>query len=169
MKWSTVVALVALAIALPAHAETITGKARIIDGDTIKVAGTRIRLESIDAPERGQECQDRLGQVYDRGATAVRTLVDLTKGQTVNCEPVGLDKYRRTLAVCRLPSGLDLNAELVRQGRAVAFRRYSMRYVVEEDAARASRTGLWQGSFEHPGCWRAQLRGSQCKDALPTN
>ena len=111
----------------PVHAETITGKARIIDGDTIEVTGTRIRLEGIDAPERGQECQDRLQQTYDCGATAVRTLVDLTKGQMVACEAVGLDKYRRTLAICRLPSGLDLNAELVRPRRAVAFRRYSTR------------------------------------------
>jgi endonuclease YncB( thermonuclease family) len=162
-------ALLTLAfLAHPAHAETINGKARVIDGDTIEVAGTRIRLEGIDAPERGQECQDRLRQPYDCGATAVRTLVELTRGQTVSCEPVGLDKYRRTLAICRLSSGLDLNAELVRQGRAVAFRRYSVRYVGDEDAARASRAGLWQGSFEHPGCWRAQRRGDACKDELPT-
>lgn len=164
-------ALLALAIlALPAHAgEPISGKARIIDGDTIEVAGTRIRLEGIDAPERGQECQDRLRHPYDCGHTAVRTLVGLTKGQTVSCEAVGQDRYRRTLAICRLSSGLDLNAELVRQGRAVAFRRYSDRYIVEEDEARRTGAGLWAGTFEHPGCWRAQLRGDECQDELPTN
>jgi endonuclease YncB( thermonuclease family) len=167
------VATTLLAIALLAQpaqaADAITGKARIIDGDTIEVSGNRIRLEGIDAPERGQRCQDRLGQPYDCGATAVRTLVDLTKGQEVRCEPVGQDRYRRTLAICRLPSGLDLNAELVRQGRAVAFRRYSESYVAEEDEARRSRAGLWQGAFEHPGCWRAQLRGTECQDALPSD
>jgi endonuclease YncB( thermonuclease family) len=164
-----VITLLALTfLAPPAHAEIITGKARIVDGDTIEVAGTRIRLEGIDAPERGQDCKDRLGQPYDCGATAVRTLVDLTKGQEVTCEPVGQDRYRRTLAICRLPSGLDLNAEMVRQGRSVAFRRYSERYVAEEDEAQRAGAGLWAGTFEHPGCWRAQLRGNKCQDALPS-
>jgi endonuclease YncB( thermonuclease family) len=166
------VATTLLAIALLAQpaqaADAITGKARIIDGDTIEVSGNRIRLEGIDAPERGQRCQDRLGQPYDCGATAVRTLVDLTKGQEVRCEPVGQDRYRRTLAICRLPSGLDLNGELVRLGRAVAFRRYSERYVAEEDEARRSSAGLWASTFEHPGCHRAQLRGQECQDQLPS-
>ncbi len=166
-RTTTLFALVGLYAAGAHAADAISGKARIIDGDTIEVAGTRIRLEGIDAPERGQECQDSLGQPYDCGATTVRTLVDLTKGQPVTCEAVGKDRFWRTLAVCRLPSGLDLNAELVRQGRAVAFRRYSERYVGEEDEARRAGAGLWAGAFEHPGCWRAKLRGNECKDALP--
>lgn len=153
-------------LAHPAQAEAITGKPRIIDGDTIEVTGTRIRLEGIDAPERGQECQDRLRQPHDCGGTAVRTLVDLTKGQDVACEPVGQDRFGRMLAICRLPSDLDINAELVRQGRAVAFRRYSTRYVAEEDEARRAGHGMWAGTFEHPGCWRAQLRGYVCMDSL---
>ncbi len=144
-----------------------TGRARIIDGDTLELAGTRIRLEGIDAPERSQQCQDALEQPYDCGATAVRALVELTRGQTVTCEPHGKDKYGRTLGICRLASGLDVNAELVRQGRAVAFRRYSDRYIGEEDAARASKTGLWAGTFEHPGCYRAHRRGDECQDLLP--
>jgi hypothetical protein len=54
-------------------------------------------------------------------------------------------------------------------GRAVAFRRYSDRYVGEEDEARRAGSGLWAGFFDHPGCYRAQLRGTECKDVLPTN
>jgi endonuclease YncB( thermonuclease family) len=141
---------------------------RVIDGDTLQVAGERIQLEGIDAPEPGQECQDALGRTYDCGAAAVRGLVDLTKGQTVNCEPIGEDRYGRTLAVCRLASGLDLNGKLLRRGFAVAFRRYSLRYVTEEDQARAARAGLWSGQFEHPGCYRAQRKGRPCVDVLPT-
>jgi endonuclease YncB( thermonuclease family) len=148
-------------------AEPLSGKPRIIDGDTIEVSGTRIRLEGIDAPERGQVCNDRLQQPYDCGATAVRALVDLTKDQAVNCEAMGEDRYGRTLAVCRLQTGLDINAELVRRGRAVAFRRYSLRYVAEEDEARTLKAGLWAGSFDHPGCWRTKQRGDQCRDTLP--
>jgi endonuclease YncB( thermonuclease family) len=166
---SLVILLIGASLTLELRAaELLSGKPRIIDGDTIEVSGTRIRLEGIDAPERGQECSDRLQQPYDCGANAVRTLVDLTKGQTVTCEAIGKDRYGRTLAICRLPSGLDINAELVRTGRAVAFRRYSTRYVAEEDQARISKAGLWAGTFEHPGCWRAQQRGDECQDALPS-
>ncbi|MGE5267075.1 MAG: thermonuclease family protein [Deltaproteobacteria bacterium] len=169
MRTLGILLLVALSTADMGAAEHLSGKPRIIDGDTIEVSGTRIRLEGIDAPERGQECSDRLQQPYDCGAAAVRTLVDLTKGQTVNCEATGEDRYGRALAICRLPSGLDLNAELVRLGRVVAFRRYSDRYIVEEDEARRAGAGLSAGTFEHPGCWRAQLRGDECQDELPSN
>ena len=169
MRSLVILLIVALSTVELHAAERLSGKPRIIDGDTIEVSGTRIRLEGIDAPERGQECSDRLQQPYDCGANAVRTLVDLTKGQTVTCEAIGKDRYRRTLAICRLTNGLDINAELVRTGRAVAFRRYSTRYVAEEDQARMAKLGLWAGTFEHPGCWRAQQRGDDCRDQLPTN
>jgi endonuclease YncB( thermonuclease family) len=157
-------------LTLPAQAVDVsTGKARIIDGDTVEVAGTRFRLKGIDAPERRQECLDHLQQPFDCGAAAVRTLVELTKGQKVTCEPVRRDRFRRKIGVCRLPSGLNLNIEMLRQGKAVAFGRSSPDYTAAENEARRARAGLWAGTFEHPGCWRAQQRGNECRDRLPTN
>ena len=84
------------------------------------------------APERHQKCQDALKPLYDCGAAAIPALVELTLGQMVTCEAQGRNRHGRTLAICRPPSGLDVNAAFVRQGCAVAFRRYSDRYIVEE-------------------------------------
>jgi endonuclease YncB( thermonuclease family) len=150
-------------------AEPVTGKARIIDGDTIEVAGTRFRLKGIDAPERGQMCQDIRQQPFDCGATSVRTLVDLTKGKKVTCEAVRQDRFRRTIGICRLQSGLELNAEMVRQGQAVAFGRSLRRYRAAEDEARLAHAGLWAGTFEEPACWRAMRRGNECRERRATN
>ncbi len=149
--------------------EVSAGKARIIDGDTIEVAGIRFRMKGIDAPERRQECLDHLAQPFDCGAASVRTLVELTKGQKVTCEPVRRDRFKRKIGVCSLPSGLNLNIEMLRQGQAVAFGRSSPAYTAAETEARRAGVGLWAGTFEHPGCWRAQQRGNECRDRLPTN
>jgi endonuclease YncB( thermonuclease family) len=157
-------------LTLPANAlDASTGKARIIDGDTIEVAGIRFRLKGIDAPERRQECLDYLQRPFDCGAAAVRTLVKLTKGQKVTCEPVRRDRFRRKIGVCRLPSGLNLNIEMLRQGQAVAFGRSLPDYAAAEKEARRAGAGLWAGTFEHPGCWRSQQRGNECLDRLSTD
>jgi endonuclease YncB( thermonuclease family) len=157
-------------LTLPAQAiDVSTGKARIIDGDTIEVGGIRFRLKGIDAPERRQQCLDQFQKPFDCGASAVRTLVGLTKGQTVTCEPVRKDRFRRKIGVCFLPSGLNLNIEMLRLGQAVAFGRSSPDFTAAETEARRTRVGLWAGTFDHPGCWRAQQRGNECRDRLPTN
>ena len=157
-------------LALPSHAvELSTGKARIIDGDTIEVAGIRFRLKGIDAPERRQECLDQSQQPFDCGAASVRTLVELTKGQKVTCEPVRRDRFKRKIGVCRLPSGVNLNIEMLRQGQAVAFGRSSPDYQAAEADARLNRRGLWAGTFDHPACWRSKQSGNQCQDQQATN
>lgn len=146
----------------------ITGLARVIDGDTIDVAGTRVRLEGIDAPETDQKCKDGAGRDYLCGIAASKALRDLIGRDPVTCQNVGKDRYGRVLGVCSNASGTDMNAELVRRGLAVAFRRYSLRYADVEDAARAAKAGLWSGTFEHPGCFRAARDGRECKDVIPT-
>lgn len=131
----------------------IVGKAWVIDGDTIDVAGRRIRLIGIDAPESAQSCTDSLKRSWSCGRAATRALVDLVAGRELACASSGLDRYRRVLAVCRLPDGSDVNAWLVRQGWALAYG-YTTPYVSEEAEARAQRRGIWTGTFIAPWEWR---------------
>lgn len=132
----------------------IIGKARVIDGDTINIGGIQIRLEGIDAPETEQTCVGAKGDQWQCGKTATQRLSILIKGEEVTCEKSGEDRYKRTLAFCRLADGTELNAWLVREGFALAFVKYSTRYVKEEKEAKGAKRGLWAGTFQAPWDWR---------------
>lgn len=149
--------------------KVITGHARVIDGDTIAVGKVRVRLEGIDAPETDQKCRDSAGRDYLCGITASKALRNLIGREPVACERVGQDRYGRVLGVCSNAAGVDMSAELVRRGLAVAFRRYSIRYAQVEDAARTAGAGLWSGTFEHPSCFRAARDGRPCKNSIRTH
>jgi endonuclease YncB( thermonuclease family) len=131
----------------------IVGKAWVIDGDTIDISGSRIRLQGIDAPETGQTCTDAFKRAWPCGRAATRELIDHIAGRQLRCESSGLDRYRRVLAVCALPDGSDLNAWMVRQGWALAYG-YSSFYRSEEAEAHAAKRGIWAGSFMPPWEWR---------------
>jgi endonuclease YncB( thermonuclease family) len=136
---------VPLAVARQDNApDAVVGIARVIDGDTIVVNETRVRLEGIDAPEAGQTCKRQWFGSWPCGAAASAALAQMMEGRTVSCDNRGLDKYGRTLGVCFV-EGKDINALLVRQGYAWAFVKYSQSYVKEEAEARAQRIGIWQG------------------------
>lgn len=140
-----------------AAAQTLSGSARIVDGDTLEVAGQRIRLWGIDAPERGQTCGGRDGRIYECGRDAAAVLAELARGRVV-CEPRERDRYGRIVAVCRTDAG-DLGAAMVRRGWAVDYTRYSRgAYRAEEAAARAERLGIWAGRFDMPETWRRKQR-----------
>ncbi|MGE0055236.1 MAG: thermonuclease family protein [Hyphomicrobium sp.] len=131
----------------------IAGEALVIDGDTLEVAGRRIRLEGIDAPEMAQSCQSDNGAAWRCGIAARKMVVELTRGQTVACDPVGRDKYSRTLAICFV-EGESINAALVKAGLARAFVKYSKMYVAEEEEARSAHRGLWQADNLAPWDYR---------------
>ncbi len=137
----------------------IRGIARIVDGDTLEVAGTKIRLFGIDAPEHGQICHDVTNIGYDCGAKASEQLKSLIAGQEVSCLPRTTDRYGRTVAVCST-GGHDLGREIVSSGWAVAFERYSRDYVGDESQAHGRKLGLWQGNFERPSDYRAGQRSA---------
>lgn len=147
--------LLLLALALDiAHAQrpTIDGTATVVDGDTLDVAGMRVRLWGIDAPESRQVCSVA-GTEYPCGGRATAHLRALVGDRPVACEPRGTDRYGRTVALCRV-DGSDLGAAMVRDGWAVAFVRYAMDYVAQEQEARSARRGLWEGTFTAPEIWR---------------
>jgi endonuclease YncB( thermonuclease family) len=147
---------VALRHFVPYVASDIAGYAHIVDGDTLDVAGTRIRLEGIDAPESSQTCAVNT-RSYACGELATQALAGLVRGHLVRCEPSGLDRYGRTLARCRLDDGnMVINSWLVRQGLALSH--YTLDYVADEFSARIAGRGLWAGTFQSPWDYRAEVR-----------
>lgn len=147
----------ALAFNTP-RAPTLSGVARVIDGDTMTIGGTTIRLHGIDAPESAQSCTRKTG-TWACGAAATAALADLVRSKTTTCQSRGLDAYGRTLAVCFIGT-TDINARMVRDGYARAYYRYSWVYVLEETAARMVSVGIWQGVSHAPWEYRASRRAA---------
>ena len=139
----------------------IIGIARVIDGDTITINNAKIRFSGIDAPEKHyygqtQFCKGPKG-VWACGKKASTKLKQLINGQEVQCTDEGKDRYGRTLSIC-YANGMDLQAEMVRSGMAVAYLRYSNRYENEMVEAMAAQVGIWAGPFLEPEDWRRQNR-----------
>jgi endonuclease YncB( thermonuclease family) len=145
-------------VSLPvlADAATITGKViKVVDGDTIDVLhdrqSVRIRLNGIDAPEKGQAYGNRAKQFVS----------DLASQKAVTVEIVDKDKYGRLVGDVFLPDAMNLNREIVKAGYAWWYRKYSQDQLLgrlEEDARRARR-GLWQDKSPVPPWeWRKMKR-----------
>ena len=146
-------------ISANASAETFTGKPRVVDADTVVIDSERIRLEAIDAPESGQQCEGADKKRYACGQTARAALVQLIGQRAITCKADERDRYGRALGFCFV-EGTDINAWLVERGHAIAYRRYSRKYVAQENAARKAKRGLWAGRFIEP--WRYR-RGERLK------
>lgn len=130
----------------------IVGRSSVIDADTLEIQGQRIRLEGIDAPESSQKCRIA-GQEWACGQKAALALSDWLAERTVSCAPTGQDRYKRTLARCFVDSE-DVQAWLVLNGWALAYRQYSEDYVQAEQVAQTQRAGVWKGEFTPPWEWR---------------
>jgi endonuclease YncB( thermonuclease family) len=120
--------------------------AKVIDGDTIIVAGERVRLHGIDAPELDQTFWWR-GQQIVCGTMSLAALEALIAGVKVRCEVVERDRHGRLVAKVFSPNGVDIGRRLVSAGWAVAYRRYSKDYVDAENEARKARRGMWRGTL----------------------
>ena len=140
-----------------AHESTISGRASVIDGDSLEIHGTRIRLFGIDAPESAQSCL-REGIPVRCGQKSALALSDKIGTRPISCVSNGTDRYGRAVAVCRAGS-TDLNKWMVSRGWAVAYRQYSSTYASEEEAAAKAKRGIWQTEFIMPWDWR-RSRGS---------
>jgi len=138
------------------NAQTIAGQASVIDGDTLEIHGTRIRLFGIDAPESGQTCTIQ-GKSFPCGQRAAFALANKIGRQVVECQPKDRDRYGRIVAVC-LVGGEDVNGWMVAQGWALAYRYYSHDYISHEQHAESVKAGMWQGQFQPPWDWRRGMR-----------
>lgn len=153
----TLTLLAALPSQAPASPVHISGTPGIVDGDTLRVGGTRIRLTGIDAPEKEQSCTRTDGSRWMCGQEAAKQLQAFIAGRTVDCVGSEKDRYQRLLAA-RSVAGIDIGSWMVSHGWAVAYRRYSDAYVGDEDTARKGKLGIWAGQFTMPWVWRQEAR-----------
>lgn len=119
--WRVVPFAFAVLWSAQAQSEPVAGVASVIDGDTLEIHGQRVRLFGIDAPESGQPCETAQGERWRCGRDAAIALADLIGRAPIQCDPQDIDRYGRVVAVC-YQGNLDIGAEMVRAGWAVAYR-----------------------------------------------
>jgi len=145
-------------------AEEMSGIPKIIDGDTVHINDNKFRLEGIDAPEMRQKCKKESLKIssiigftfykdYSCGKVSKEKLISKIKGSEIKCIFTTKDRYKRYIATC-YKGKINLNQWMVRNGHAIAYRRYSKKYVLDEDFAKENKLGLWQGKFMNPEKWR---------------
>ncbi|MDA7831404.1 thermonuclease family protein [Candidatus Pelagibacter sp.] len=127
---------------------------KIVDGDTIHLNGEKIRFTGIDTPELKQTCL-KDGIEDPCGVTAKQILIDKIGNDNVECISEGKDRYKRTLAECFV-NNESLSSYLVRSGYAFAYRKYSKKFVQDEDYAKINRIGMWSMEFDYPWDFRKQ-------------
>ena len=157
------IALIATGLAAaPAEAKRmdpvlLQGEARAIDGDTLQVGDTRLRLHGIDAAELRQTCEDSAGEAWACGRRAASELAAAVADGEIHCIGRERDRYQRLIATC-WAGGRDVGQSLVVHGWAVAYRRFSKDYVGEENIACYLTQGMSAGRFEMPWEWRQGRR-----------
>ena len=125
---------------------------KIVDGDTIVLNGEKIRFSGIDTPELKQTCMNGDEKVFC-GKTAKIILVKKIGKQTPECISEGKDAYKRTLAECFI-NGESLSSFLVRSGYAFAYRKYSDKFIEDEEFAKKNKLGMWSMKFQYPWDFR---------------
>ncbi|MBD1157417.1 thermonuclease family protein [Pelagibacterales bacterium SAG-MED20] len=127
-------------------------KLKVIDGDTIHLNGEKIRFTGIDTPELKQTCiLENLENPC--GITAKQILINKIGNNTVECINESKDQYKRTLAECFVNSE-SLSSYLVRSGYAFAYRKYSKKFILDENYAKDNKLGMWSMEFEYPWDYR---------------
>jgi endonuclease YncB( thermonuclease family) len=125
---------------------------KVIDGDTIHLNGEKIRFTGIDTPELKQTC-NKDNKIIPCGIEARKLLIDKISDNNVKCKREGKDQYKRTLAECFV-NNLSLSSYLVRKGYAFAYRKYSKKFIDDENYARENNLGMWSMNFEYPWDYR---------------
>jgi len=151
-KKATLAISAALLISLLTYSDTNAQNVQITDGDTIKINGEKIRFSGIDTPEMKQTCIEN-GIINPCGVTAKKILIDKISNNEVICISEGKDQYKRTLAECFV-NDESLSSYLVRSGYAFAYRRYSKKFIADEEYAKFNKIGMWSMKFDYPWDWR---------------
>ena len=125
---------------------------KIIDGNTIILNGEKIRFLGIDAPELKQTCIKN-DQEVECGVSARMLLVKKIGNNIPKCISEGKDIYKRTLAECFV-NGKSLSKFLIRNGYAFAYRKYSKKFIKDEEIAKTKKIGMWSMIFQYPWDFR---------------
>ncbi len=139
----------------------ISGIAKVTDGDTIRIDKKKIRLMGIDAPEKNQMCKQiwlsisfiSFKKEYPCGQISTKRLKNKINDKLIICNYTNQDQYKRYIAECFL-NKTNINSWMVRNGHAVAYKKYSKKFVAQENIAKKEKLGLWSGTFEMPWDWR---------------
>ena len=145
-------------------AEEISGIPKVVDGDTVHINNYKFRLEGIDAPEMKQQCKKESLKIssligftfykdYSCGKVSKEKLISKINNSKIKCIFTSKDRYKRYIAKC-FKGKTNLNQWMVRNGFAIAYRRYSKKYVSDEEFAKENKLGIWQGKFMDPEKWR---------------
>lgn len=147
------IAALCCTVAGSGFANSITGQAKVIDGDTLEINGERIRLVLVDAPESRQACLGPRGRAWPCGQHAALALSDMLRGRPVACLSEGRDQYHRILGQCSV-GGMSISAWLIENGWAVPYNDREGRHYPAARRAEDAQRGIWAGSFERPSDWR---------------
>ena len=124
----------------------------VTDGDTIRIGEERIRFSGIDAPERKQTCIYQEIE-FNCGEFSKNLLIEKIADQEVSCIRESIDQYGRTLAECFVGKE-SLSSYLVREGYAFAYRKYSDKFIADEEYAQSKGNGMWSMQFLFPWDFR---------------
>ena len=139
----------------------LVGIAEVIDGDTIRIDKKKIRLFGIDAPEQKQFCKKIFLSIssisfkknYPCGQISTNFLKKKIDNKMISCKSIGIDRYKRHIAEC-FKGKKNINIFMVQNGQAVAYRKYSPKFISYENNAKKEKLGLWSGTFEMPWVYR---------------
>ena len=145
------ISLVLIFFILPSsHADQVV----VSDGDTIRIDDERIRFSGIDAPELKQTCLYHDIE-FQCGEFSKNLLIEKIANQNINCIREGKDQYGRTLAECFIGTE-SLSSYLVLKGYAFAYRKYSDKFIADEEYAQSKGNGIWSMEFLFPWDYRRQ-------------
>ena len=145
--------------------EKIEGIPKVTDGDTIKIDNKKIRLYGIDAPEINQKCKKPFFLVsflsfykeYNCGLYSTEKLKNKIANKSIKCHLYDRDKYGRFVGECYYKN-TNLNGWMVKNGYALAYLKYSKKFLILENFAQSNKKGIWQGDFEKPWDWRKRIK-----------
>ncbi len=131
-------------------------KIYVIDGDTIHIGSKKYRFSGIDTPEMKQTCS-KDNKIIMCGVLAKNALIKKISNRPVLCKEETIDRYKRIIAECFI-NNESLSKYLVRNGHAFAYRKYSKKFIEDEQYAKENKLGLWSMTFEYPWEYRRKLR-----------